>query len=55
LRCSSAPGQATGRSSKALTARRIPTYVYKGLGLFDADEIKDVVALLRYLADPGPT
>jgi ATP-dependent helicase/nuclease subunit A len=37
---------------QALTARRIPTYVYKGLGLFDADEIKDVVALLRYLADP---
>jgi ATP-dependent helicase/nuclease subunit A len=31
---------------------RIPTYVYKGLGFFDADEIKDVVALVRYLARP---
>ena len=28
------------------------TYVYKGLGFFDADEIQDAVALLRYLADP---
>ena len=31
----------------------IPTYVYKGLGFFDADEIKDVVALVRYLARSG--
>jgi ATP-dependent helicase/nuclease subunit A len=30
----------------------IPTYVYKGLGFFDADETKDVVALVRYLARP---
>ena len=29
-----------------------PSYVYKGLGFFDADEIKDVLALLWYLADP---
>jgi ATP-dependent helicase/nuclease subunit A len=36
----------------ALADRGIPTYVYKGLGFFDADEIQDVVALLRYLADP---
>ncbi len=36
-----------------LEVRGIPTYVYKGLGFFDADEIKDVSALLRYLADPG--
>jgi len=36
----------------ALDARRIPSYVYKGLGFFDADEIKDVLALLWYLADP---
>ena len=36
----------------ALAARAIPTYVYKGLGFFDADEIQDVVALMRYLADP---
>jgi ATP-dependent helicase/nuclease subunit A len=37
----------------ALQARNLPAYVYRGLGFFDADEIKDVVALLRYLADPG--
>jgi ATP-dependent helicase/nuclease subunit A len=36
-----------------LELRGIPTYVYKGLGFFDADEIKDVTALMRYLADPG--
>ncbi len=37
----------------ALEARRVATYVYKGLGFFDADEIQDAVALLRYLADPS--
>jgi ATP-dependent helicase/nuclease subunit A len=37
----------------ALDARRIPTYVYKGLGFFDADEVKDLVGLLRYLGDPS--
>ena len=31
----------------------IPTYVYKGLGFFDADETKDLTALIRYLANPG--
>jgi ATP-dependent exoDNAse (exonuclease V) beta subunit len=36
-----------------LEVRAIPTYVYKGLGFFDADEIKDMTALLRYLADPA--
>ena len=36
----------------ALEERGIPAYVYKGLGFFDADEIKDVSALLRYLAEP---
>jgi ATP-dependent helicase/nuclease subunit A len=36
----------------ALAARGIPAYVYKGLGFFDADEIKDVSALIRFLADP---
>jgi len=36
----------------ALERRGVPTYVYKGLGFFDADEVQDVVALLRYLADP---
>jgi ATP-dependent helicase/nuclease subunit A len=35
-----------------LNIRGIPTYVYKGLGFFDADEIKDLTALVRYLADP---
>jgi ATP-dependent helicase/nuclease subunit A len=37
---------------RALEGRGISTYVYKGLGFFEADEIQDVVALLRYLADP---
>jgi ATP-dependent helicase/nuclease subunit A len=37
---------------KALASHDISTYVYKGLGFFDADEVQDVVALLRYLADP---
>jgi ATP-dependent helicase/nuclease subunit A len=36
----------------ALDRRHIPTYVYKGLGFFEADEIQDLVALLRFLADP---
>jgi ATP-dependent helicase/nuclease subunit A len=31
----------------------VPAYVYKGLGFFDADEIKDVVAILRFLAAPA--
>jgi ATP-dependent helicase/nuclease subunit A len=38
---------------RALTARGVPSYVYKGLGFFDADEVKDIVALLRYLASPA--
>jgi ATP-dependent helicase/nuclease subunit A len=38
---------------RALEARRIPSYVYKGLGFFDADEVKDIVSLVRYLADPS--
>ena len=36
----------------ALEQRDVPAFVYKGLGFFDADEIKDYRALLRYLADP---
>ena len=36
----------------ALERRSIPTYVYKGLGFFDADEIKDVHVLIRFLANP---
>jgi ATP-dependent helicase/nuclease subunit A len=37
---------------RELELRQIPAYVYKGLGFFDADEIKDVSALMRYLANP---
>ena len=37
---------------EALEARGIPTYVYKGLGFFEADEIQDLAALLRFLAAP---
>jgi ATP-dependent helicase/nuclease subunit A len=37
---------------QALEAQRVPSYVYKGLGFFEADEIKDVLALLRFLAAP---
>jgi ATP-dependent helicase/nuclease subunit A len=37
---------------KALERRGVSTYVYKGLGFFDADEIQDALALIRYLADP---
>jgi ATP-dependent exoDNAse (exonuclease V) beta subunit len=36
----------------ALERRGLPSYVYKGLGFFDTDEIKDVRALLSYLANP---
>src|SRR5205085_10878651 len=38
---------------RALEAAGIPTYVYKGLGFFDADEIKDLSALIRFLANPS--
>jgi ATP-dependent helicase/nuclease subunit A len=37
---------------EALARRGVPSYVYKGLGFFDADEVKDVLALLWYLAEP---
>ena len=37
----------------ALGKRGVPYYVYKGLGFFDADEVKDVLALVAYLSDPG--
>jgi ATP-dependent helicase/nuclease subunit A len=36
----------------ALEQRGVSTHVYKGLGFFDADEVQDAVALLRYLSDP---
>ncbi|HYB93659.1 MAG TPA: UvrD-helicase domain-containing protein [Vicinamibacterales bacterium] len=37
----------------ALARQQVPYYVYKGLGFFDAEEIKDVLALIAYLADPA--
>ena len=37
---------------RALNAHGIQTCVYKGLGFFDTDEIRDVRALIRYLAEP---
>jgi ATP-dependent helicase/nuclease subunit A len=36
----------------ALESRGIRTYVYKGLGFFDAPEVQDLQALLRVLAQP---
>ncbi|HXD74473.1 MAG TPA: UvrD-helicase domain-containing protein, partial [Vicinamibacterales bacterium] len=36
----------------AIDRRGVPTYVYKGLGFFEADEIQDAIALLRFLAKP---
>jgi ATP-dependent helicase/nuclease subunit A len=36
----------------ALERRNVRTYVYKGLGFFEADEIQDAISLLRFLADP---
>ena len=36
----------------ALDRHGIPTYVYKGLGFFEADENQDAIALLRFLARP---
>jgi len=36
----------------AVERRGVATYVYKGLGFFDADEVQDAIALMRYLADP---
>ena len=45
--------QSHGEFERALHGRGIQTCVYKGLGFFDAEEIKDLRALLRYLANPG--
>jgi ATP-dependent helicase/nuclease subunit A len=38
---------------RELEQHGIPSYVYKGLGFFDADETKDLMALVRYLANPS--
>lgn len=37
---------------EALERRGVQTYVYKGLGFFDAPEVQDLQALLRWLAEP---
>ena len=37
----------------ALARRGVPYYVYKGLGFFDAEEVKDVLALRR-VSSPIP-
>ena len=37
----------------ALENHRISSYVYKGLGFFDAEEIKDLCAIVSYFGDPG--
>ena len=37
---------------QVLESRGIRPYVYKGLGFFDAPEVQDLQALLRYLAEP---
>ncbi len=37
---------------EALERRGIASYVYKGLGFFDADEVRDVLAVLWHLAEP---
>lgn len=39
----------------ALARRGVPFYVYKGLGFFAADEVKDVLALVSYWPIPDRT
>ncbi len=36
----------------ALTQRGVPTYVYRGLGFYDSPEVRDIQAIIRYLANP---
>ncbi len=36
----------------ALAQRGVPTYVYRGLGFYDSPEVRDIQALIRYLANP---
>ena len=38
---------------RAFARAGVPFYVYKGLGFFDADEVKDVMALVQCLAEPA--
>ena len=51
--CCSARATAIATTRPRSSRRHVPTYVYKGLGFFEADEIQDLVALLRFLADPA--
>ncbi len=37
----------------ALEAHGIPTYVFKGLGFYTADEVQDIAALVHFLARPA--
>ena len=48
----SARGRVIANTSARSKSVGISAYVYKGLGFFDADEVKDVLAMLWYLADP---
>lgn len=36
----------------ALVQRGVPTYVYRGLGFYDSPEVRDIQAIIRYLANP---
>ncbi|MFQ5792760.1 MAG: UvrD-helicase domain-containing protein, partial [Acidobacteriota bacterium] len=38
---------------EALAERGVPTYVYRGLGFYDSPEVRDIQALVRFLAEPG--
>jgi ATP-dependent exoDNAse (exonuclease V) beta subunit len=38
---------------QALVERGVPAYVYRGLGFFDSAEMRDLEALVRYLAEPA--
>ncbi len=38
---------------QALVERGVPAYVYRGLGFFDSPEMRDIEALVRYLAEPA--
>ncbi len=37
---------------EALSNRGVPTYAYQGLGFYDSPEVRDLQALIRYLANP---
>ena len=36
----------------ALAQREVPTYVHRGLGFYDSPEVRDIRAVIRYLAHP---